>query len=246
MTASVQKRPLPVPVRVVRKRALSALLVVASVVADIRTANVGLAQDAPGMQRSTSDRPDDVSGAQIHVMYVLPADGDDERLDTNGSISTSIAAAQTWFSTRADGRRLRFDTADGKLDITFLRLARSSNDLAAHGLFIREAIQDEMKKAGFDARDKIYLVYYGGRSETCGGSSWPPTVSGNVTALYLRGTPPHARPCRFNAFANTVGRTGYWETAALHEVLHSLGAVATCAPNHTRAGHVSDDPRDLM
>jgi hypothetical protein len=32
----------------------------------------------------------------------------------------------------------------------------------------------------------------------------------------------------------------------LHELLHGLGIVATCAPHHTRAGHVSDDPRDLM
>jgi len=32
----------------------------------------------------------------------------------------------------------------------------------------------------------------------------------------------------------------------LHEILHTLGVVATCAPNHTLSGHVSDDPRDLM
>mgnify|MGYP007116556061 FL=1 len=71
-------------------------------------------------------------------------------------------------------------------------------------------------------------------------------MRGSVTALYLHGTPPGAPPCRSNAFARTADHVGYWETAALHETLHSLGAVATCAPNHTRAGHVSDDPRDLM
>ena len=32
----------------------------------------------------------------------------------------------------------------------------------------------------------------------------------------------------------------------LHEILHTVGVVATCAPNHILAGHVSDDPRDLM
>ena len=32
----------------------------------------------------------------------------------------------------------------------------------------------------------------------------------------------------------------------LHEVLHTMGFVPTCAPHHTRDGHVSDNPRDLM
>ena len=32
----------------------------------------------------------------------------------------------------------------------------------------------------------------------------------------------------------------------LHELVHTLGFVAACAPHHTLAGHVSDDPRDLM
>ena len=34
--------------------------------------------------------------------------------------------------------------------------------------------------------------------------------------------------------------------AVLHEVLHTMGFVPACAPHHTRSGHVSDDPRDLM
>jgi hypothetical protein len=34
--------------------------------------------------------------------------------------------------------------------------------------------------------------------------------------------------------------------AILHEVLHTMGFVPTCAPHHTRNGHVSDDPRDIM
>ena len=32
----------------------------------------------------------------------------------------------------------------------------------------------------------------------------------------------------------------------IHEVLHALGFVPTCAPHHTSAGHVSDSPADLM
>jgi hypothetical protein len=36
------------------------------------------------------------------------------------------------------------------------------------------------------------------------------------------------------------------DLAILHELLHTIGIVATCAPHHTRAGHVSDSPNDLM
>lgn len=228
------------------KRFLPAWAVAASLIAFILMLVAGYMLNAPGTRRNATDQRDDISGAQIHVMYVLPADGQDEKLDTNGTIAASLAAAQNWFATRADGRRLRFDTAGGKLDISFLRLSQSNEALAAHGLFIREEIQEAVRRAGFDARDKIYLVYYGGRGDTCGGSAWPPAVPGNVAALYLQGTPPDARPCRLNPMTRAGNEVGYWETSALHELLHSLGAVATCAPNHTRAGHVSDDPHDLM
>jgi hypothetical protein len=68
----------------------------------------------------------------------------------------------------------------------------------------------------------------------------------NVAALYLKGEPPDAPPCSTNAFAASNEAPGYWESSLLHEVLHSLGLVATCAPHYTLDGHVSDDPRDVM
>src|SRR5215216_1343977 len=74
--------------------------------------------------RSTADRTDDLAGYQIHVMYVLPSDGIDYNLDTNGSIASSVAATQKWFVAQTGGtRRLRFDTSSGELDISFFRLA---------------------------------------------------------------------------------------------------------------------------
>ena len=48
--------------------------------------------------RSMTDRPDDISGAQLHPMYVLPHDGLDARLDTDGTIATSMAAIATRFT----------------------------------------------------------------------------------------------------------------------------------------------------
>jgi hypothetical protein len=42
------------------------------------------------LPRATSDRPDDVSGPQIQVVYALPADGTDRDLDENGPLDASV------------------------------------------------------------------------------------------------------------------------------------------------------------
>jgi hypothetical protein len=208
--------------------------------------------DAPAQTvssaRSTADRTDDFPGYQIHVMYVLPSDATDTNLDTNGAIASSVAAAQKWFVAQTRGtRRLRFDTSNGQLDISFLRLARTDAEIAGSGAYVRDQIQSEINTAGFNHPEKIYAVYYGGSSTyACGGGAWPPTLAGNVVALYLRGRPPGARPCAGHGLAASGDLPGYWEFSLIHEFFHTLGAVAACAPHHTRSGHVSDDPRDLM
>jgi len=208
----------------------------------------GVQAQSTASARSTADRADDLAGYQIHVMYVLPDDGIDYHLDTNGSIASSVAATQKWFVAQTRGtRRLRFDTSNGELDISFFRLARTDAAIAGFGAYVRDQIQLEINAAGFNNPEKIYAVYYGGSSTyACGGAAWPPTLIGNVVALYLRGRPPGARPCATNVLATAGDLPGYWEFSLIHEFFHTLGAVAECAPHHTRAGHVSDDPRDLM
>jgi hypothetical protein len=225
---------------IVRSVAAAVLLVVFS--------NGGAPAQTAASARSTADRTDDLAGYQIHVMYVLPSDGIDYNLDTNGSIASSVAATQKWFAAQTAGtRRLRFDTSNGELDISFFRLARTDAAIAGFGAYVRDQIQRDINAAGFNHPEKIYAVYYGGSStHACGGGAWPPTLVGNVVALYLRGGPPGARPCASNVLATSGDVPGYWEFSLIHEFFHTLGAVAACAPHHTRAGHVSDDPRDLM
>jgi hypothetical protein len=197
-------------------------------------------------RRATTDRRDN-SKDQIHLMYVLPCDGDDQRLDTNGTIATSVEVAQRWLEDQTEGQRLRVDRRGRRLDITFVRLGRTDSDLATHGIFLRDELEKEVHAAGFNDPDKIYAVYYGGRSTAaCAGAPLPPVLVGNVVALYLFGEPPGAPPCHTNQFASAGGEPGYWEFVLVHEILHALGLVAACAPNHTAAGHTSDDPRDLM
>ena len=199
------------------------------------------------LPRATADRLDDWAGRpQVHALYVVPSDGTDRALDTNGTIEASVDAFQRWLASQAGGRALRMDTFEGALDITFRRLSRTDAAIAASGPFVRDEIERELVGAGL-VRDKLYAVWYDGSSTfACGGGAWPPTLRGSVAALYLQGRPPAAALCANNPFATPGGPPRYWDFAMLHELVHTLGFVATCAPHHTLAGHTSDDVRDLM
>lgn len=199
-------------------------------------------------ERSTVDRPDDEAGPQVHLVYVLPADGEDRQLDTNGTIETSFAAAQKWLSGETGRRTLRLDTFDGAPDASFLRLSRTDSDVQSEDAFAREAIDLELKGAGFNASEKVYLVYFdGGSTYACGSGAWPPALEGNVAVLFLHGLPLGGSiRCGDNEFAPDVDSPRFWEFVAVHEVLHTLGFVPTCAPNETLDGHISGPPNDLM
>ena len=208
---------------------------------DGRMASVDIEVEEP-LGRSTADRPDDNGGSQLHVMYVLPSDGEDRELDMDGTIETSMEAIQNWLSGETS-RAFRLDTFRGRLDVTFFRLATSDAEAAGQGTSLVNDIIRELSAAGRLAGNKVYLVYYGGRNaQSCGSAEWP----GMVGALYLNGEPPGAAPCNTNPLGASPTRMGYWEYSGAHEIFHVLGAVATCAPNHTLAGHVGDDPTDLM
>ena len=201
---------------------------------------------SPGaLPRSTADRPDDVSGPQIHALYVLPADGADRALDTDGTLSASVENWQRWFESQTLGGGLRLDTSGGELDVSFHRLAETNAALASRGVFLRDAIEQDLRAAGFDRPGKIYAAYYdGSTTAACGGGAWPPTLPGSVGAVYMRAT----YGAGLNCYEPALSRQDLqiMDFAILHEVLHTMGFVPTCAPHHTRSGHVSDDPRDLM
>ena len=61
---------------------------------------------------------------------------------------------QGWLEGQTAGRRLRVDTAGGQLDISFFRLARTDAEIASHGPFVRDEIEDELTAAGFADRGR--------------------------------------------------------------------------------------------
>jgi hypothetical protein len=198
--------------------------------------------------RATVDRADEVTGNQVHVVYAIPSDGADRQLDINGTLTNTVGSFQTWLAGQTSGRRLRFDTFGGTLDITFVRLTRTNAQMTGYGVFARDTIEKDLTAAGFTVATKIYATYFdGGNSFACGGGPWPPLLPGRVAALYLHGTPAGAPGCDTNPFAASPTATpGYIDYAMLHEIMHAMGFVSFGAPHHVLSGHVGDDNRDLM
>src|SRR5262245_51303944 len=186
---------------------------------------LSIAPKASLAARAPVDRPDDSLERQIHIMYVVPKDGLDRGLDTNGTIDTSVKAFERWFESKSDGRRLRVDRSQGELDITFYRLPRTDAQYASFGDFVRDEVERDLIRAGFNKANKMYAVYYDGRSNRgCGGAFWPPALPGKVVALYLKGVPPTGMPCASNPFAVSEFSPGYWEFGMLHAIVAGLGA----------------------
>ena len=180
-------------------------------------------------------------------MYVLPSDGIDESLDTNGAIDRAIASISYWLKTQTGGLDLRWDTYNGQLDITFYRLSVNEATVTATNAYVRNLLEQQLRAAGVVTSAKQYAVFYGGGSIwSCGGGAWPPRLKGVVSAIYLKGTPPNAPACDTTAFGSSATEPRYFEVAMLHEFLHTIGLIAICAPNQHLNGHVSDSPNDLM
>jgi Divergent InlB B-repeat domain len=227
----------------VRKRLWMVVAVVAVLVAVAATGAFGSSSADATLERATTDRTDEFGGSQIHLMYVTSADGPDRGFDTNGQLAASVRLFNGWLIDQR-GVMLKIDSFAGQPDISFLRLRQSDSDLLPKGIFIREAIEQEIRDAGFNKANTIYHVYYDGAGPPhCGGS----LVPGSLSVLFIRGSDrcdENPRPPADATYPET--KPGYFDFVTPHEVFHALGAVANCAPHSTGSFHVSDDPRDLM
>jgi VHL beta domain len=191
------------------------------------------------LPRSSTDRADATSASQIKVLYAVPRGGPDRRWDVNGRIGLSLSAGNRWLSDQSGGRTFRIDTSAGAPDITYVQLPRTAAAYSGTGASPRNAIESDLKAMGFAKATKKYLAFYEGPGPACGDSYWPPTLQGTTSVVYL-GT------CPAEGLTGDPLRFGFTEAGWVHELFHGLGAAPSCAPHHIRAGHVSDDPSDLM
>lgn len=198
---------------------------------------------------STIDRPDDVSGYQVHFVYALPSDGQDDFLDINGRIELSANAMNDWLLQATGGSRLRYDTYEGSLDISFMRLDYTADEISSLGTGVLALMDYEIKTRGFDTSNKVFVVYYDGQFVSqegyCGLANYPPDGAGITAVLLLRAyIPRFDQPCP-RQFTQSADYTGFFEITILHEVMHLLGIAPACGAN-VIAGHVTDSQQDLM
>ncbi len=198
---------------------------------------------------STVDRPDDVSGYQVHFVYALPSDGQDDYLDINGRIEMSANAMNDWLERATEGSRLRYDTYQGALDISYMQLDYTANEISSLGTGVLALMDFEIKSRGFDTSNKLYVVYYDGQFVSqegyCGLANYPPDGAGVTAVLLLRAyIPRFDQPCP-RQFTNSADFTGFFEMTILHEVMHLMGIAPACGSN-VSGGHVTDSEQDLM
>ena len=190
----------------------------------------------PVDQRSSLDRPDDSDLLQVHVMYVSSSDGRDRELDTNGKLATSIGAIDSWFTAKSGGLTFRWDTYNGELDITYLRLSADSLEIHRAGGGVNDFILNVVPDFSLLEQRKLYAVFYdGGTRDFCG-------VGGNLIATVFLSTGDCGSVQRLTHSSKVPGRV---ELVLIHELIHALGYPADCGPN-VEEFHVVDSSLDLM
>ena len=212
----------------------------------------GSAQPVTGptqwLERATVDRPDDNPGFNVHVVDVLLRGNVDHRLD-GGKIQRSVLAADQWIylhsrDNQGNGLSINWDTYQGRLDVSLLRLTETQDQLFAAKGYPPDRIGQKLAQAGFNKANTVYVLVIDTGSPYVpvpylGLADWPPTVPGfpgHVTAMEI---------CSAACVNELSADNPEPDLVLVHEVFHALGLVPSCAA-HQSNGHVTDDPKDLM
>ena len=181
--------------------------------------------------------PNAIAGNPVHWVYAVPADGQD-RLPTIGSVmQTDGEEIDAWWRTQDTTRVPRNDLTQfpcgAQLDITTVRVPQSGSQLESlNGRFT--AVFNALAAAGLRSSFTKYLVYYDGPvsdGNVCGQGGSDPSGFG-LAIVYVQAC----------TGVSTAG-------VAVHEVVHTLGAVPLGAPNECsgeNGGHTCDNATDLL
>ena len=206
--------------------------------------HVDLVVDAVGyfVARNTDDQPDQIKGAQIHVVHMIPSDVVSPSFDDDDIIHT-LDVAETWLEQHGD-RGLRFDLSGGQIEITDHHISLTTAQIAtlANQPYDVELLYRLMAD-GFAAPGKIYLVF-ADRVDT-GGLCGLQTGSADTAliAIVFTGSCSPLGGYRPNSTGDWT-RLGAARTT-VHELLHAMGASSPCGPDYSFGNHVSDE-RDIM
>jgi hypothetical protein len=197
-----------------------------------------------GTGESAIDRPDVVTGAQVHAIVATPSDSPDLFGADANRLADDVASMTGWWTGQDPTRVPRYDLATFPggtcLDISFVRLSQPG--LAYENSSAFRQVSLELLTDGFIDEFKDYVVYYDGPSvqdNICGTGAGEFDSGGAYAIVWLNG-------------CTDIPSDGI-ET---HELLHAFGALPLGAPNACTAatdpagvadtGHPCDSPTDVL
>jgi len=199
----------------------------------------------------TTDRVDELAGAQVHVVYALPADGEDRFLAVASPLVADLIAIDGWWRAQDPGRTPRFDqfafpgcdASLNRLDLGFVRLGNNTAYYGStQGMAWLRIVEDAVaSSSGLDSSHKKVLIIYDGvhpEPRLCGVTPRDASRGGAYSSavVFLR-----------SACGSDLGNGGLFADTMAHELMHSLGAVPDEAPHQcASSGHACDDNRDIM
>ena len=192
-----------------------------------------------GSGESAVDRPDATTGAQIHAIWVVPADSPDTFATGAPKLADDLASLSTWWVGQDPTRTPRIDDAAFPggtcADISFVRLSEPGSFYGGADLAFN-SIENDLEAMGFGNLFKKYLVYYDGplvEQDVCGSGLGQRDSGPSFAIVWLAGCPG-------------IPTDG----VAAHELLHALGAMPpnSGAPNACPgdAGHPCDSTQDVL
>jgi uncharacterized repeat protein (TIGR02543 family) len=219
------------------------LLVLVAALAALAAAPSASAAVWCGGDQTATDRPDAVTGPQLHLVYAIPSDG----ANAFGTYATAIAsdaeAVDAWWQRQDPLRTPRFDLAAfsgcsgfGAVDVSFVQLSQSSAQLFALAGSARYT--QIFRLVPSYGRWKKTVVYYDGPisdPSVCGvGGGSSGSGLDSLAVIYPRSSCVRSDSLRASVLA--------------HELTHELGWPDGRQPHPCPGddGHVCDSSSDLM
>jgi hypothetical protein len=171
--------------------------------------------------RSTADRPDDLSGYQVHLVYVALKDSADYKLDTNGKIDSWAKEANRWLLARV-GHAFIFDTYQGATDVTFIQSSYSATALCrgtCDGLSMLENEYQEQDRSYNGSKTTVFIVGDNLSTSSCGWADTP----GNLVIMHDL----FSEGCNASSDIAEAGISGPASTLT-HELIHTYGINHQC------------------
>lgn len=219
--------------------AVKRLLIVAIGVVALWAAPGAFAATWCGSGESPIDRPDVITGRQIHVIYAVASDGSDTFPAVSQTMTTDVASITSWWQGQDPTRIPNFDqaafAAGTCLDLSVVRLPVAQAALTGAGAENAfQLVGNELEAAGFQNPYKKYLVYYDGppvQDDVCGTGGGEFATGPAFAIVWLQGCPGIPT-----------------DSIAAHELLHALGALPAGAPHACPgdSGHPCDSPLDVL